>query len=254
MNEHEMTALMERVGEVLDPDVGVLIARGTARGRARRRRRAVGAVVTGVAGVVVVGALSYASVPDGQGAEAEDAPVASAPTPSSDDRASQAPRQFGPDPAKMGWVLGDLLVGNVTQRRAWHERLSDSSGFQAGSVLLDGAKVTVRLERTEPLRACDARPSAGECEVVLGGIVSWGTYKGSADANGSEVPRSRGDELDGVLASTATYATPDGFAITATALNAADVKDAETVAAVPVLTYKELVALVRDPVWLEDQQ
>ncbi|GAA4755760.1 hypothetical protein GCM10023350_46570 [Nocardioides endophyticus] len=253
MNEHEMTDLLERVGSCLDPDVAWLVAGGAARGRTRRRRAA-NAIVAGVAAVAVVGALGYASLPGDEAAENDDTTAASSPTLSTD-LPTQTPRQFGPEPANMGRVLGDLLVGDVTQIRAWHERHGEPSGFQAGSVLLDGAKVTVRLERTQPRPPCGELPPGAQCEVVLGGILSWWTRGGPASGNGpTGAPHPRDDELVGARASTATNATPDGFVITATAWAAGE-EDAEGVAgAAPVLTEKQLVELVRDPVWLEDQQ
>jgi hypothetical protein len=115
--------------------------------------------------------------------------------------------------------------------------------------------VTVRLEHTAPRPPCGELPPGAECEVVLGGIVSWGTQESSVSGSRpTGVPNPRDDKLVGASASTATYATPDGFAITATAWSAADEKDAGAGSAAPALTEKQLVELVQDPVWLEEQQ
>ncbi|GAW52023.1 MULTISPECIES: hypothetical protein [unclassified Nocardioides] len=56
MNDHEITALLERAGSGLRPEVAELVAGGAARGRTKLRRRRAGTAFAAVAVVGVVGA------------------------------------------------------------------------------------------------------------------------------------------------------------------------------------------------------
>jgi hypothetical protein len=144
------------------------------------------------------------------------------------------------DPGKTGWALGSLLVGDVTKRRSWTDQRDD---YRGGSVLLDGAQVTILLERTT-LSRCGEQPPGAACDSLGDGFLSTLSYEEPAPGGGPT----------GVLTNTVTYYTADHFAVTATAYNAAAEKDSAPFLDAPILSVEQLEALVQDPVWFDDQQ
>jgi hypothetical protein len=166
--------------------------------------------------------------------------VATAPAPDPDPTptAAPSPGSFGPAPARMAEVLGAQLDGTVTDPQNWSEEPDSPLGFQAGSVLLDGAQVTILLEHTKQ-RRCGELPSTMTCDRVDGGFIWSGTF---------DEPASGGGTTD-VRTSTAAYRRADGLLVTATAYNAASEKDNEPILDEPVLDEAALRALVQDAVW-----
>jgi hypothetical protein len=233
MNEQQMTTLVERTGDTLSPDVQALVAGGVARGRARRRHRTLGSGLAGMAAVGAVAALGYVLVPGDNPIGTDTSSVATAP--------ATAERRFGMDPAQTGSVLASLLDGQVTHVRAGSD---DPDEYLSGSVLLNGALVGIVIERTTLPPACGEPSASVTCDVVPGGVVTGGTHEEPASEGGST----------GIVASTATYFTSDGLAITATAWNASGEKGVDPLSARPVLTEKQVAELVQDPVWLDEQQ
>jgi len=244
MSEQQAVDLLDRVTATLPPPGPDLVAGAVARGRGQRRRHLAGTALATVAALALAGGATGIALGGDNGATVRVAdPGPTAPTaPVSADPAPGA-RQFGPDPAKMGWVLGSLLDGTVTQRKAWHSEPGDRSPFQAGSVLLDGAQVTILLEHTT-LPGCGEQPPGAACDSVGDGFVSTSSYEEPAPGGGHT----------GVFTNTATYFTADHFAVTATAYNAAAEKGSEPFLDQPVLSETQLSRLVLDPVWLEEPQ
>ncbi len=246
MNEQQVSALVDRVGRTLEPDVGALVARGTARGRTRRRRRAAASALTGVVavGAVLGVGLGLGLAPGGGPGGAErttvDSFAASAPSssaPSSSAPAESPRRQLGSDPDRAGAMLRELVpAGKVTRVRSWAEA---SQGYEAGSLLLDGALVTAIVERTM-LPGCGELPRGWTCDARGAGFLSLASYDEPMAGGGPS----------GIRASTATFFTADQHSITVTAFNAPAEKHATPVSARPVLSQGQLARMVQDPAWL----
>ncbi|MDQ6525455.1 hypothetical protein RB608_17675 [Nocardioides sp. LHD-245] len=146
MNEHDLTTVMERAAERLDPDVADLVAGGARRGRRRlRRRRATVGVSGAVVGALAVGAVAWASAPGG--GTARDLPVATPPTaaittPSGDQRA------LADDDVLVRGLLDRLPGGEVTDLEVQPVFDEPGSPYQRGleiGLRLDGAAVQVRI-------------------------------------------------------------------------------------------------------------
>jgi hypothetical protein len=183
MNERQLTLLVERVGEALEPDVQTLVVGGRDRGRVRRRRRAGG---TALAGVVAVGAVALTGVLLPRGTDA--APVVTDPPPPT--------RQVAVSPSDMGTVLASLLDGaRVVQ--------DDGEPYeyqrQRGEVRWRGTTVTVTIDSRSvgidrgPRERCET--SYGPyCTQAPGGIWvfaggrSDGTSEGAEDVEVAYVP------------------------------------------------------------------
>jgi hypothetical protein len=110
-------------------------------------------------------------------------------------------------------------------------------------VLLDGALVTILLERTT-LPRCGEQPAGVACDSVGDGFLSSATFAEPASGGGST----------GVVTNTVTLFTADHFAITATAYNAAAEKGSAPFLDRPVLGVAELTEIVHNPDWLDAQQ
>jgi len=242
MSEQQVVDLLDRVTSALAVDPGTVSA-GMARGRRRRRRHLVGTAAASVAVLALTG--GGASLMLGGGADSTVRVADPGPTTASaDPTPAPSPRRFGLDPAKTGWALGSLLVGQVTRQRAWHAGPGETDDFRGGSVLLDGALVTILIERTT-LPRCGELPPGSACDSVgRFGYLSSGSYEEPASGGGST----------GVLTNTATFFTADHFAITATAYNAASEKGSAPFLDQPVLTTTQLVQIAQDPVWLDEHQ
>ncbi|MBM7515981.1 hypothetical protein [Nocardioides nitrophenolicus] len=141
MNEQELSAVLTRAGERLDPDVAALVAGGVRRGR-RRRRRASATVALGAATVLALGGIAWQSAPGGGGRRAEDLAVATSPS-SPDDQ-----RRLPPDDVLVERLLDHLPEGEVTDVTTEASGGGPDSPIQRGleiSLLLDGVRVEVRL-------------------------------------------------------------------------------------------------------------
>ena len=244
MSDQQVIDLLDRVTTDVTVAPGTVPA-GIARGRRRRRRHLVGTVAASVAASVAVVALvgGGVSVVLGGGTDSTVRVADPGPTTATaDPEPAPEPRRFGLDPGKTGWELGSLLQGHVTQQRSWHARPGESD-FRAGSVLLDGALVTILLERTT-LARCGEQPPGAACDSVGDGFLSSATFAEPAAGGGST----------GVVTNTVTLFTADHFAITATAYNAAAEKGSEPFLERPVLGIEELTQIVRSPDWLDTHQ
>lgn len=128
MNDHELTILLERAGAGLSPDVPDLVARGSARGRALRRRRRTGGAVAAlaVAGLALVPLLAVT------GSE-RDAVEPAQPT---GVRAVAVPLE------QMGTVLASLLPGSrvADNPEPFHYEV------QAGTVRWRGDGITMSID------------------------------------------------------------------------------------------------------------
>jgi hypothetical protein len=246
MSDRQVIDLLDRVTGDITSTPSTVPA-GVARGRRRRRRHLVGTAAASMAVLALVGggaSLLVGGGTDSTGRVADPGPTTASADPAPSEPAPiRGPRQFGPDPGKTGWVLGSLLDGDVTRERSWHARPGETDDFRGGSVLLDGAQVTILLERTT-LPRCGEQPPGAACDTVGDGFMSSATYAEPASGGGST----------GVVTNTVTLFTGDHFAITATAYNAASEKDSAPFLDRPVLGVAELTEIVQDPVWLEEHQ
>lgn len=241
MSDQQVTDLLQRATADLRAGSD-LVDRGIVRGRRRRRRHLVGTAAASVALLGIAGTgVAVLGSGEGSAGRGTDTPVATAPAPTpSATPEADAPRLFGVDPAKTGWVLGSLLTGEVSQRRAWSD---DPDEYRAGSVLLDGAQVTILVTRMT-LPECGEQAPDSACMTNGDGFSSTSTYDEPAPGGGRT----------GVRTSTATFYTADHFAVTATAYNAPSEKGSEPIQAQPVLSEQQLLALVNDPVWFDRPQ
>jgi hypothetical protein len=237
MSEHQVVDLLDRATSELrvDPD---LVRGAVAAGRRRRRRHLVGTAAATVAVLTLVGGT--APLLRGGGTDSSVQVTDPGPTkPTTAPEPVASAREFGPAPAATAQLLGSLLHGTVTQPRNWGDHPGDQDGFQAGSVLLDGAQVTILLEHTT-LPRCGEQPPDSACDSVGNGLVSSATYDEPAPGGGTT----------GVRTSTATLYTADHLAITATAYNAPSEKGSDPILEQPVLGQAALTELVQDPAWL----
>jgi hypothetical protein len=131
MSEQQMTALVERVGESLDPDVARLVSGGVARGRTRRRRRVAGVALTGVASLGAV-ALAATLVPRGDADAGQGVADSVGPH-----------RVVAVAPTDMDEALAALLPG---ARVARHDDVPYEFQRQHGTVRFRGKTVTVRID------------------------------------------------------------------------------------------------------------
>lgn len=183
MNERQMTALVERVGQVLEPDLARLVAGGTARGRARRGRRRLAAVATAAAtGIAAVAVGPLLVVGDGgrsgTAASGEPAP------------------ELAVSPDDMGATLAALLPGARAAAGDAPYRLH----VQGGVVRWRGARVAVTINggnagvATTPRVRCESFAGAGYCDAGPRGTwLALGT-QAEGDARTGRVGRT-GDYL-----------------------------------------------------------
>lgn len=174
-------------------------------------------------------------------------------------------RRFAVAPVAMASTLATLLPTGTTEGlRHWSDddnvaavrRLPQGSldldeppresdfGFQAGRLTFDdghgASEITILLEKTAQKPVCDDAAATVRCETLAdGSTVASGT--GLADP---------GEDADGVLSSTATLHTVDGFVITVTSYNSTSEKDTATTRARPALSPAQLVEIAQNAVWL----
>ena len=148
MNEQQLTILVERTGESLEPDVRTLVAGGVARGRTRRRRRAAGSVLAGVAAVGAV-ALAATLVPRG---DSDPGPDVAGPV--------GPHRVVAVAPMDMDEALAALLPG---ARVPGHDDVPYEYQRQHGTVRFHGKTVTVRIDSRS---AGIAKSARARCEAV----------------------------------------------------------------------------------------
>ncbi|MBB3045174.1 hypothetical protein [Nocardioides soli] len=160
MNEQQMVALVERVGETLEPDVGRLVAGAAARGRVRRgRRRLAGAAGAAVAVVATATAAPLLVVGGGTGAG-----VATAP--------GESPRELAVAAGDMSAALATLLPGS----RVVADDQPYQFQVQRGVVRWRGGTVTVAIDTrsagvsTPARERCLAFAGGPPCAAMPGGV------------------------------------------------------------------------------------
>ncbi len=273
---NDLTDLMERTTEHLQPDVAGLVSGGIERGRTLRRRRR---VTTGVgATLAVAGAVAAAVVIPGQlGTSPQDASAAR-----DEVQAATAPTFQRALPTKADLVAGrvvtlptgslDLISSRADDGyvlAAW--RLTPSGQASSGrldvlvervempfvvgtgrmpeedlsSLTAEEAKEFVRARakaaKSAPYSAsaaCAEEPAACH-ELSDGSWISSFTF---------DEPLSGGGD-SGIVSTHATLFTTDGFVIRATAYNALGEKDVQPTRDQPVLSIQQLETLVRSAHW-----
>lgn len=193
MSEQQMTALVERVGESLHPDVARLVAGGAARGRSVRRRRrvAIGATALGVtAAACVVPLVSGGG--DRTPTFASDPPT--------------GVRALGVSADDMGEALAGLLPGS---------RVVDGDSFQfqvqQGTVAWRGTTVSVSIDVRS---AGTATPARERCESFLDMPCTAGPDGSWIGEHGTIEMDTRTGVLETEVRQVRVY-VPDGYVIEA---------------------------------------
>ncbi|TNM37438.1 hypothetical protein FHP29_16560 [Nocardioides albidus] len=174
MNETELTTVLERAAERLDPDVAGLVAGGMRRGR-RRRRRAVALSALGTAAVLVLGGVAWQAGLGGDDRTAQDPAVAISPRTPNDQRSLAA------DDVLVQRLLDHLPDGEVTDVTTTPVSDEPDSPFQRGLEIgldLDGAAVEVRIYdmSIDPARWAPApgpRPDGCDASLVDADKKTW---------------------------------------------------------------------------------
>lgn len=234
--EQRAAALLDTATTGLDPRVDHLVAGGVARGRARRRRRRMGTTFAAVAAIGVIGAAAnVVELPK----RAADANVYMSPTaPTS--LPAEAQRRFSMDPAKVAWVLSDLLPsGDVSHRVSGSDQV-DSERYRDGRLRFNGGLVAVRGEWVGD--ADDAICADRGCVDVGNGDRMLITARSPMSKDGSRVSNS------------VILYLSDGWSIGVNSANYPETPADDPIAPRPVLTVEELKAIVTSDVWLDEQQ
>lgn len=140
MNENELTTVLERAAERLDPDVAGLVAGGTLRGR-RRRRRAAAVAALGTAAVLVLGGVAWQAGLAGDRV-AQDPAVATSPRTPDDQRSLVA------DDVLVARLLDHLPDGEVSDVTTTPRSDEPDSPVMRGleiKLVLDGAAVVASV-------------------------------------------------------------------------------------------------------------
>lgn len=187
--EDVFSDLMHRSADGIDSPTD-LVARGMARGRARRRRTTVVAAAAGVAlaGVAVAGVAVGLSLGEDRSAP----PVVKDPTPSAVQRVPIGPAA-GED------LLTDLVGDGLVSVEGTS---SPDEGPLSVRGVYDGGRVALAIHEPGPNPPCEPGKDAG-CTRVAGGLVLVATPGPDAHAE---------DEFN-----RATYWTDDGWVVMATA-------------------------------------
>jgi hypothetical protein len=245
MTEHQVTTLLERATEELQPDPG-LVAAGVAAGRRRRRRHLVGTaaatvVLLGLTGSGLTVALSGSG---GDGAHAVD-PVSS-PTPKRTKVSTPAPVErwsLDVNAAQVPGTFGSLVPGVITA--VPNKELDDASpivdfrwdGYAVRVGLVSDSYVTG--ERVpDPQERCEQLGSGFGC--VPGRVP--GSYEQSSTGTGPPVD-------GGVTVRFLTVYFAEGWDVTVTVANAADTKDSPVLSPDVPLTMDKLRDVAYSEVW-----
>lgn len=113
-------------------------------------------------------------------------------------------------------------------------------GWQGGHLDLNGATVRLTYQHTTGPR-CDNDAGVHDCRPLGDGYIGTVSDAGLYGANRNQVSRTKT-----VLA---TYYTPNGYKITATAMNASRTDVTHPVLNKPVLTRGQLIEIVSNPIW-----
>ncbi len=267
MTEHELTVVLERAVERLDPDVTGLVAGGARRGRRKVRRRRAAALAAGSAvTALVVGAVAWQS---SLGATTAHDRVATRPTPPAPSPAWTAgltpedQRSLAPDDVVLERFLRQLPAGRVTDLRMTPVDDPDhvsQHGLEI-NLRLDGADLEVRLydmspdpehwrevarslpgnERCAASPACTARRTTYSAEKTCGAPecrpLPDGSWLWLRSGDGGD-----GSDTSGFTANWSGVFAPDGWMVDVSAANRDDVGD-------PLLSLDQLTALATSDLW-----
>lgn len=154
MNEIEMTALLNRAGDALDPDVEALISRGALAGRRTRNLRRVGGTLVAAAAVGAV-AIGASLLPQGTGTAPDRTTVAG---PAAGPSGSAGPELADIETVKER-LLDALPEGRVTDVEVAEKTTKDGYGRPINrstiELRLDGRLVTAELQSWSRLQATD---------------------------------------------------------------------------------------------------
>ncbi|WP_436699981.1 hypothetical protein [Nocardioides sp. BYT-33-1] len=171
MNEHELSTVLERAADRLDPDVTALVAGAAQRGRSRlRRRRAVTVAALGTTAVLIVGGLAGQPWQPGGDDTAAD-PATAAPGPLTPENQRTLPS----DEVLVQRLLDHLPDGAVTGVTTTPMFDEPDVPYERGleiSLLLDGAAVEVRVSdgSADPdawARSLEPGPKPDGCDASL---------------------------------------------------------------------------------------
>jgi hypothetical protein len=171
MNEHELSTVLERAADRLDPDVTALVAGAAQRGRSRlRRRRAVTVAALGTTAALIVGGLAGQPWQPGGDDTAAD-PATAAPGPLTPENQRTLPS----DEVLVQRLLDHLPDGAVTGVTTTPMFDEPDVPYGRGleiSLLLDGAAVEVRVSdgSADPdawARSLEPGPRPDGCDASL---------------------------------------------------------------------------------------
>ena len=252
------TELLRRAASRLDPDIDLLVAGGTARGRRLRRRRRLGAGVgaAAVAGVVAASAVLVpqlldddTKVADGSGF-AEDSPTAAdtTPIPSEDIKPDEADQPSPPEAPTLSirakdlpGLVTSLFPGTVSDApEDTGQIMSAGQSFQIAHFLWNGTMMSVGASsagRGDPLKRCQSNLGDGA------------TCVARPDGSALLTSQQTGPAVDGGVSSRFVGLYVVGWDLFAMSYNAGDGKDAPLVADEPPFTHEQLTTIVDDPSW-----
>jgi hypothetical protein len=258
---NDLTQLMERATDELQPDVAGLVAGGMARGRRLRTRRRVATGLGAVGAIAAVG-VTAVLVPSYLGGDSHrsdgSAPVAS--------RTKQESRARAELPSLEALGAGRVVtmpgqsrlldswgsVGEGFVAGSWRVTPADGSGagqvsviveyadaryVDPGSVLKDGTSSDAAASKQALVAADPCAEAPGDCTKLADG--SWlSTFT-------APEPLSGGGDSD-IIGAHADLWTPGGLHVSATAYNAMGEKDTATTRTTPVLDDSQLGELLRN--------
>lgn len=271
MSQHEsgLSTLFDTATRDLTPDVSALVDGGASRGRARLRRRRVGATIAAAAAVGVIGAAAVAVPPladrmsAAQVATDPTGPPTATPTASaSASEPSGLPRTFGVARKDMATTLRDLLgSGRATQLYTSEEPLGDGLPpvTRGGHLTWNGGEVTLLVTppmSPEQVRYINDLPGDGMEYPVTREMVCDSPARCEDRPDGSwlrllegKPPVPSSSEQREV---TVTSYLPDGAWVMAMAYNYRGARPDKPVGPDPVLTEQQLRELVTNPIWLSE--
>ena len=258
---NDLTQLMERATEDLQPDVAGLVAGGMARGRRLRSRHRLATGLAALTGVAAIGATAVLvpSYVGGDSPRSDGSPAVSSRTshqaPGPTDLPSLAALADGrvvamPASSRLVDSWGSADEGFVAA--SWKVSPTDASGAGQVSVLVEYAD-TRFVDRASQLKdlvpsngaaAKQAKVAADPCAGALGACtrLSDGSWLNTYTA---PEPLSGGGESD-IIGAHAELWTSGGLHASATAYNAMGEKDTATTRATPVLDEHQLGELLRN--------
>jgi hypothetical protein len=258
---NDLTQLMERATDDLQPDVAGLVAGGMARGRRLRSRRRLSTGLAALTGVAAVG-VTAALVPSYVGG---DSPRSDG-TPSFSSRTSHQATAPADLPSLAALADGRVVTMPASSRlvdswggddegfvaASWKVTPTDASGAGQVSVLVEYAD-TRFVDRASQLKegtssdgaeAKQAKVAADPCADALGTCTQLpdGAWLNLYTA---PEPLSGGGDSD-IIGAHAELWTPRGLHASATAYNAMGEKDTATTRSTPVLDEHQLGELLRN--------